>query len=109
MRIILRTETLVVEERETQLTQELCDEFNKHIKCMYDQEIEPITISDVVLFENSKPSKLDQRLNVKGYHDTDYRVPLSSFWLEWIEEELWDIEANEIERECEDQETYLAL
>lgn len=106
MRIILRTETIVVEKRELEVNDTLCNEFNAYIKGMGHTDVEPITPDDVMLLEEGGFSRFDQL--VKGYKDGEYEVSLEDHWREWIEDELWDCEADEIDRNCDFQEIYLA-
>ena len=107
MKIVMRTETRVVEERELVLNDALCDEFNAYVKYMGHSDFEPIAPVDVILMEDGKFSRFNQPFKVKGYGDREYEVSLEDYWHEWIEDELWDCESEVLDSECDYQEVSL--
>lgn len=85
MRAIMRTKVVITEERELEITQDLCDEFCEHIARSYEAEFEPITPEEIEKYDNGEESKLDQVAIFGGR-----KMRLGDLWYRWIRDVLCD-------------------
>lgn len=83
MRVIMRTEVVLTEERELEITQVLCDEFCEYIARSYEVEFEPITPEEIEKYDNGEESKLDQVAIFDGRE-----MRLGDLWYRWIRDVL---------------------
>lgn len=85
MRVVMRTEVVITEERELEITQKMCDTFCEYFAESYRAEFEPITPEEIEKYNNGEESKLDQVAIFGGRE-----MRLADLWNNWIREELYD-------------------
>lgn len=106
MKIIMQTKTVVIEERELKVTEELCNRFNSYIKEGHLDNFEDITIDDIDAYDLGLPSRFDQTVERDNKYYPDEQK-ISEIWDEWISEELWGEDPYEVDGECTNQDVYV--
>lgn len=103
MKVVMRTEVVVTEEREIELTQEMCNEFCEVIAKTYEAEFEPITLEEIEKYGKGEESKLDQIIGNVGIRG----VQLAYAWENWIKDVLCDDgDYYEVDRDCINDEIW---
>lgn len=101
MKVVMRIEVVVTEERELEITQKMCDTFCEYFAESYKAEFEPITPEEIEKYNNGEESKLDQVAIFGGKE-----MQLAGLWNNWIREELWDGDYYELDRDCINENIY---
>lgn len=86
MKVVMRTEVVITEEREMEVTQSLCNSFCKMVDKIYEAEFESITPEEIEKYDNGEESKLDQVMAIEDGKE----VRLADLWKDWVSDILCD-------------------
>ena len=86
MKVVMKTEVVITEEREMEVTQVLCNSFCKKVAKEYEAEFEPITLEEIEKYDNGEESNLDQVMAIEDGKE----VLLADLWKDWISDTLCD-------------------